>query len=419
MSNSMRELGGLVDNLYISSQQKNRHPQDLPGMMASKNRQDATSTPSRARKMKSAVRGAGPGVSAASAGVSRADAENTPMTHQAGAASSGQQQGSSRTKQRSQARSSPPEKKRFNTTLSKPSGGSSLTGKRWNLSCFTMGKPIGKGRFGNVYLAREKASMKVLALKIMLKKDLEAAGVYHQVKSEIDIHVNYGSGCPNIVRCYGYFYDEKRIFIVMEYARKGELYRTMKAQPGGRFSEPVAARYIFQLVRALRYLHGLNVIHRDIKPENLLLDKAGNLRLCDFGWSIEVADYDTRQTICGTQDYLAPEMLMERPYTTSVDLWAAGVVTYEFLLGHSPFRSESGGADTLSRIERGSYAFPDEPLVSAEARDFVSRLLRVEPSERMTLEEAARHPWLRDAVAEASSAKTSGGAKATTASSSG
>eukprot|EP00752_Nemacystus_decipiens_P008679 g7747.t1 len=369
-------------------------------MMASKNRQDATSTPSRARKMKSATRGAGGGGGGAA---SRADAENTPIVQQGGAASSAQQ-GSYRTKQqqqqRAQARPAAPEKKRFNTTLSKPSGGSSLTGKRWNLSCFTMGKPIGKGRFGNVYLAREKASMKVLALKIMLKKDLEAAGVYHQVKSEIDIHVNYGSGCPNIVRCYGYFYDEKRIFIVMEYARKGELYRTMKAQPGGRFSEAVAARYIFQLVRALQYLHGLNVIHRDIKPENLLLDKAGNLRLCDFGWSIEVADYDTRQTICGTQDYLAPEMLMERPYTTSVDLWAAGVVT------------ESGGADTLSRIERGSYAFPDEPIVSADARDFVSRLLRVEPSERMTLDEAARHPWLRDAVAEASSAKPSGSAKA-------
>ncbi|CAM9154287.1 unnamed protein product [Hapterophycus canaliculatus] len=329
MSNSMRELGGLMDNLYMGSR-----------------KHDATATPSRARKTKSTVRGTGGSSSSSSVSgngsSSRADVENTPMPHghavDGGAASASQH--SSRTKVRASPHRPAAEekKKRFNTTLSKPHGGSSLTGKRWNLSCFTMGKPIGKGRFGNVYLAREKASMKVLALKIMLKKDLEAAGVYHQVKSEIDIHVNYGSGCPNIVRCYGYFYDEKRIFIVMEYARKGELYRTMKAQPGGRFTEGIAARYIFQLVRALQYLHGLNVIHRDIKPENLLLDKAGNLRLCDFGWSIEVADYDTRQTICGTQDYLAPEMLMERPYTTSVDLWAAGVVTYEFLLGHSPFR---------------------------------------------------------------------------------
>ncbi|CAN0166149.1 unnamed protein product, partial [Ectocarpus fasciculatus] len=384
MSNSMRELGGLVDNLYISSQQQQKkHPQDLPGMMGGGSRKqqqqdgrDGTSTPTRARKTKSAIRGNGEGAGRGTS--SREDSENMPVQHghpaESSAVATAQQV--SRTKQRAATRLSA-EKKRFNTTLSKPSGGSSLTGKRWNLSCFTMGKPIGKGRFGNVYLAREKASMKVLALKIMLKKDLEAAGVYHQVKSEIDIHVNYGSGCPNIVRCYGYFYDEKRIFIVMEYARKGELYRTMKAQPGGRFTESVSARYIFQLVRALQYLHGLNVIHRDIKPENLLLDKAGNLRLCDFGWSIEVADYDTRQTICGTQDYLAPEMLMERPYTTSVDLWAAGVVTYEFLLGHSPFRSESGGADTLSRIERGSYAFPEDPAVSDEAQDFVSRVSRL------------------------------------------
>ncbi|CAM9245255.1 unnamed protein product, partial [Pylaiella littoralis] len=392
MSNSMRELGGLVDNLYISSQQqKNRgspsksisssgvkhQPTDLPGMMGSmrnqRHQQDSTSSyasPTRVRKTK-VGRSEQIGNSSGAGGALRADTENTPV--EGGPSSSAQQ--SSRTKsQRAQMRPAAVEKKRFNATLSKPSGGSSLTGKRWNLSCFTIGKPIGKGRFGNVYLAREKASMKVLALKIMLKKDLEAAGVYHQVKSEIDIHVNYGSGCPNIVRCYGYFYDEKRIFIVMEYARKGELYRTMKAQPQGRFSEAVAARYILQLARALQYLHGLNVIHRDIKPENLLLDKAGNLRLCDFGWSIEVADYDTRQTICGTQDYLAPEMLMERPYTTSVDLWAAGVVTYEFLVGHSPFRRHSGGADTLSRIERGTYTFPEETGVSSEARDFVSRV---------------------------------------------
>ncbi|CAM9874714.1 unnamed protein product, partial [Choristocarpus tenellus] len=98
-----------------------------------------------------------------------------------------------------------------------------------------------------------------------------------------------------------YFWGRSRIFIVMEHARKGELYRNMKGEPGGRFTEPVAAKYVYELVLALRYLHGLNVIHRDIKPENLLLDKTGRLRLCDFGWSIEVADFNPRQTICGTQ----------------------------------------------------------------------------------------------------------------------
>lgn len=382
-SNQMRELAGLVDNVYLSS----------------KNRMDTPATPQRHRTKKHPQ--STPRAEPSRTSNLRRNSENVPHSRAGPAAvpKSPARGPLPRSKSRASPVQVPQEKKRFNATLSKPTGGSSLTGKRWNLSCFTMGKPIGKGRFGNVYLAREKASMKVLALKIMLKKDLEAAGVYHQVKSEIDIHVNYGSGCPNIVRCYGYFYDEKRIFIVMEYARKGELYRTMKAQPGGRFSEEVAARYIYQLVRALKYLHGLNVIHRDIKPENLLLDKAGNLRLCDFGWSIEVADYDMRQTICGTQDYLAPEMLMERPYTTSVDLWAAGVVTYEFLLGRSPFRSESAGADTLSRIQRGSYEFPDEPMVSTEAKDFVGKLLQVEPGDRMTLAQAVEHPWLWPQVA--------------------
>ncbi|CAN0408615.1 unnamed protein product [Ascophyllum nodosum] len=390
MSNSsqiqMRELGGLVDNLYLSS--KNRHPHS-----------DASATPNRTRRPK--------GTSRSRSG-SRTNSENAPLSHgiNGGGSGSGGVPTSPAKASRSKRGSiqQPGETKRFNTTLSRSKGGASLTGKRWDLSCFTMGKPIGKGRFGNVYLAREKASMKVLALKIMLKKDLEAAGVYHQVKSEIDIHVNYGLKCPHLLKAYGYFYDEKRIFIVMEYARKGELYRAMKTQPTGRFTEPVAARYIYQLVRALQYLHTINVIHRDIKPENLLLDKAGNLRLCDFGWSIEVMPYSTRQTICGTQDYLAPEMLMERPYTTSVDLWAAGVVAYEFLIGRSPFRKHAdvngrqtceGVADTLSRIERGAFDFPEDPVISPEAKDFITRLLRVEPADRMTLEDAVMHPWLK------------------------
>ncbi|CAM9294197.1 unnamed protein product [Chrysoparadoxa australica] len=280
--------------------------------------------------------------------------------------------------------------------------GASTSGKKWSLEDFELGKPIGKGRFGNVYMCREKSTKAVLAMKVMFKAELEKEGVAHQVKSEIEIHCNYGGGNPHIVRCYGYFYDEKRVFIIMEYARKGELYRRMQGEPGGRFVEATAAKYIKQLLSALDYLHNVcNVIHRDIKPENLLLDKKGTLRMCDFGWSIECEDFKRRTTICGTQDYLAPEMINETPYTTSVDLWAVGVVTYEFLIGRPPFATKEGGVATIMRIQKGEYQWPSNVSLTPEALDFVKRLLKVEPSVRMTLQQAMSHPWMASVPAQA------------------
>ncbi|CAM9953382.1 unnamed protein product, partial [Phaeothamnion confervicola] len=179
-----------------------------------------------------------------------------------------------------------------------------------------------------------------------------------------------------------------------------------KAQPEGRFTEAVAASYVLQTLSALRHLHALDILHRDIKPENLLLDKRGTLRLCDFGWSIEVETHNPRTTICGTQDYLAPEMLMELPYTTSVDMWAVGVVTYEFLVGKPAFASRGGGATTMLRIQRGEYEYPAEPALSDAARDFISKLLVVDPNERMDVEEAMAHLWLAEAANDAASTQS-------------
>lgn len=155
--------------------------------------------------------------------------------------------------------------------------------KKWTIDDFEIGKPLGRGKFGHVYLAREKKSKFIVALKVLYKKQLLKSNVEHQLRREIEIqsHLRHN----NILRMYGFFWDDKKIYLILEYAPGGELYKELKKQPESRHTESVAADYIKQLCSALKYLHSKNVIHRDIKPENLL-NCLGTIKIADFGWSI-------------------------------------------------------------------------------------------------------------------------------------
>ncbi|CEF64241.1 Aurora kinase B [Strongyloides ratti] len=254
------------------------------------------------------------------------------------------------------------------------------------LSSFEVGRPLGKGKFGNVYLARTKKEHFICALKILFKSQLKDNNVEHQVTREIEIqgHLNH----PNILKMYNWFVEDKKIYLVLEYAARGELYKEL--QKCKRFDEERSAKYILQVADALNYCHSKNVIHRDLKPENILIGIQGELKIADFGWSVH-SPSDNRKTLCGTLDYLPPEIVMGFKYDHNVDNWSIGVLCYEFLHGKPPFES-TDNKGTYKLITEVDYRFGSH--VSEGARDLISKLLVKVPRRRLPLSDVLQHPWV-------------------------
>ncbi|PKK60864.1 aurora kinase A-like protein [Rhizophagus irregularis] len=281
---------------------------------------------------------------------------------------------------------------------------------------FKVGHEIGKGKYGRVHLATNKSSGYIVALKILLKQELKHDKLLRQLEREVEIQGNLNH--PNILKLYGYFQDEKRVVMILEWASLGTLYAQLKRQM--RFVEKQASRYIAQIAKSLKYVHERHIVHRDLKPENLLIDKQGVLKLADFGWATYVQDftkqvklnislktngYNTHnthyshfkyssslKTICGTLDYLAPEMVKRQSYNEKVDVWALGIICYELLVGVPPFES-IGFPLTIQRIVLDEVMIPD--YVSKEARDIIIMLLQKDPINRPSMEQVLNHPWIR------------------------
>lgn len=269
-------------------------------------------------------------------------------------------------------------------------------GQRWTLNDFEIGKPLGSGKFGHVYLAREKETKFVVAIKVMSIKQLKNAKFEGQLRREIEIqsHLRH----TNILRLYGYFYDNERVYLILEYCVGGELYK--KLQKEKTFTEQRSARMILQLADALSYCHSKKIIHRDIKPENLLMGHNGEIKLADFGWAVHTPS-SRRTTMCGTLDYLPPEIVKNQQHTEKADVWSLGILLFEFLCGYAPFEADTQNA-TYGRITSVDLAFPH--WVREDAQDLIRKLLVRRPSDRMLLENIPEHPWIKRALKASSKA---------------
>lgn len=261
--------------------------------------------------------------------------------------------------------------------------------RQWSLDDFSLIKELGRGKFGKVYKAKERKTKYTVALKILQKSQLSKMNAEVQLRREIEIQSELHH--KNILRLFGFFYDPTRIYLILEYAPGGELYKHLK-ECGGTFEEPIAAKYIYGLASAIRHCHSKGVIHRDIKPENLLLDADNNIKIADFGWSVHAVRTTRRGTVCGTLDFLAPEMCEGQDYDSSVDLWSIGIILYEMLYGIPPFE-ESSEWQTRQRIKQVDLIFPKGD-VSEEAKHLIRSLLRRNPARRLALPRLLSHPWI-------------------------
>ncbi|GMI19986.1 hypothetical protein TrCOL_g6701 [Triparma columacea] len=197
--------------------------------------------------------------------------------------------------------------------------GLSVTAKNWELNDFVIGKALGKGKFGNVYLAKEKKSKLNVALKVLFKNQMVSGSAPLLLRREVEIQSRLDHVC--ILRLFGYFHNQSHVYLILEEATGGEVYKKM-SDNGGRLPLLTSLSYVYDVALALSYLRIRNVMHRDIKPENMLLGADGRVKLSDFGWAIHAPRKEARRsTLCGTPEYVAPEMLLERDYDNRVDNW--------------------------------------------------------------------------------------------------
>ena len=260
------------------------------------------------------------------------------------------------------------------------------------LELYKIEKCLGKGSFGEVRLVTHKPTGHQRAVKIFRKETYSTRSAKQKLLNEIKILRDLDH--PNIIRMFEYFEDEKKLFLIMEKCEGGELYDQILTVNS--FSEMQAANLIKQLLSAIAYLHGCQIVHRDIKPENILFEEKNQLnsiKLIDFGIAMKFQEGIPIRDSVGTVFYIAPEVL-EQKYTEKCDLWSCGVITYMMLCGYPPFGGDSDQV-IIKKIRSGKFLF-NQPIwtrLSLESQDFISKLLSPE-ADRLTALQALSHPWI-------------------------
>ena len=257
-------------------------------------------------------------------------------------------------------------------------------------------KLLGRGSFGEVLLVRLKANKKVYAMKILSKSMLKVKKQEFHTKTERDLMVKIN--CPFIVNIKSAFQDSTKLYMVSEFMQGGDMFFHMHDGQIVIFNNEKTKFYILELVLAIEFLHKKNMIYRDLKPENILLDEKGHVKLTDFGLS-KILDEDNEKTftICGTPQYLAPEVLLKKGYDKAVDWWSLGCVMYEMLSGRLPFCIKRGMKLSQKIYEKG-VEYPKN--LTKEAQDLIQKLLVVDPQKRLGQgpngsEEIKNHPFFK------------------------
>jgi len=260
------------------------------------------------------------------------------------------------------------------------------------LDDFMLMKVIGKGSYGKVMLVRHRTEGNVYAMKMLRKENVVKRNQVEHTKTERNVLETVSH--PFIVNLVYAFQTPKKLYFVLEYCPGGELFFHLSR--AGRFSEGRCRFYASEILLAIEYLHRLNIIYRDLKPENILLDADGHVKLTDFGLSKEgVKDNCSANSMCGTPEYLAPEILDKRGHGKAVDWYSLGALAYEMLTGLPPFYTRDR-EKLFERIRRGELVYPS--YIGSAAKSLLQSLLNRDPNMRLgggpgDAEEVKAHPF--------------------------
>ncbi|PWY89387.1 camp-dependent protein kinase type 2 [Aspergillus sclerotioniger CBS 115572] len=270
---------------------------------------------------------------------------------------------------------------------------SRTTKGKYSLDDFSLQRTLGTGSFGRVHLVQSKHNHRFYAVKVLKKAQV--------VKMKQIEHTNDERRMLNRVRhpflitLWGTWQDSRNLYMVMDFVEGGELFSLLRKSQ--RFPNPVAKFYAAEVTLALEYLHQQQIIYRDLKPENLLLDRHGHLKITDFGFAKEVPDITW--TLCGTPDYLAPEVVSSKGYNKSVDWWSLGILIFEMLCGFTPFWDSGSPVKIYENILRGRVKYP--PYLHPDAVDLLSQLITSDLTKRLGnlhggSDDVKNHPWFAE-----------------------
>lgn len=282
---------------------------------------------------------------------------------------------------------------------------SHIQDQKFKLADFEILRVIGKGSFAKVLLVRNKKTQHLHAMKQMRKDEILK---YDKLKDALmEKEILQEMNHPFVLGLDFCFQSETKVFFVMPFARGGDLFQHLSDTTN--FSEARARRIALQLVLALGYLHSKNVVYRDLKPENVVVGEDGYVSLVDFGISKKLEGAEVTKSLCGTLEYLAPEMIKGAGHGFTLDWWTLGILTYEMVIGFPPFHlRQTTKEEHLNKLRfmilECEPRFPSQRQqmlhrlkISTACQDFIKQCLKKDPKERIGakygVEELLAHQW--------------------------
>nr|XP_029143854.1 serine/threonine-protein kinase AtPK2/AtPK19 isoform X4 [Arachis hypogaea] len=269
----------------------------------------------------------------------------------------------------------------------------SSSGKSIGVEDFEVLKVVGQGAFGKVYQVRRTGTSEIYAMKVMRKDKIVQKNHAEYIKSERDILTKVVH--PFIVRLRYAFQTKYRLYLVLDFVNGGHVFFHLYRQ--GLFREDLARFYAGEIVCAVSHLHANGIMHRDLKPENILLDADGHLVLTDFGLAKEFTEIARSNSMCGTLEYIAPEIFIGKGHDKAADWWSVGILLFEMLTGKPPF---TGGnrQKIQQKIIKDKLKLP--AFLSSEAHSLLKGLLQKDARKRLGSgargsEEIKSHKWFK------------------------